>query len=40
MWTKEHENWAAQNPPPLTPLIGDITVQQWRKQEKEKSQKI
>ena len=37
MWTAEHAMWAMQNPPPLTPLIGDMTVTDWRKQEKEKA---
>ena len=36
MWTAEHAKWAMQNPPPLTPLIGDMTVTDWRKREKGK----
>lgn len=35
MWTEAHAAWEADNPPPLQP-IGDMTVQAWRKAEKEK----
>jgi hypothetical protein len=35
MWTPEHDAWARDNPPPLTP-IGDQSVQAWRKAEKER----
>ena len=36
MWTSDHLEWEAQNPPPLEP-IGDQTVQAWRASEKEKA---
>ena len=33
MWTEEHREWEAANPPPLG-LIGDESVQAWRARQK------
>jgi hypothetical protein len=35
MWSQKIQDWAALNPPPLAP-IGDMSVQAWRKMEREK----
>jgi len=39
MWSEEMNMWAERNPPPLEP-IGDLSIQAWRKQEKEKLLKL
>jgi len=38
MWSDEFLNWAEQHPPPLE-RIGDISINAWRKQEREKAMK-